>query len=212
MGRSEFIHDLIDLLIRMDRGMMEFEEPLPRTAVESIVSAVVSFGHEVVPRLNTLLAEEPEDMDFTYLVDALGMIGHPSSVPYIIDKHRHASFVSGAAALSALKTIRTDEALEYLGRVLTQYSAGDERVIESAIELVIACQALGEWGDHRAISPLKDATRIQGLQGMPDAAIQALAKYPQGHQFLHELADREPSLKGMIKHALQDTPQHGQDR
>jgi HEAT repeat protein len=204
MGREKFIKDLVELLVRIDKGMLEFDEPLPSAVEAAITQAVIAFGEEALPELHTHLADSSPDIDFVQLVDVIGDIGSPTSIPYLINKHQNASFMSGAAAIQALRKIGTDESYLYFGDLLAKRASGDVYVINSGVEIQIACQALGEWGDERAIPFLERATAIYDPNSMPETAIRALAKYPKAHPFLRELAKRKISLKKLIDEIFQE--------
>jgi hypothetical protein len=88
MSRQSFIEDLVNLLIKLERGMLEFEEPPPDKTVTSIIDAITAFGDEVVPLLHRKLTDLGEALDFTYLCDVLGEIASPTSIPYLIEKHK----------------------------------------------------------------------------------------------------------------------------
>lgn len=200
MGRKDFIDDLIRLLIRMERGMAEFpDEPLPADAEKGIVQALISFGEEILPQLhNTLNVLWSQQVDCVYVVDILGVIGHASSVPYLIELHsKYASFMSGMAAVQALRNIGTEEVYLYFGNLLFRHTAG-EHVFNADAEIPIVCEALGEWDDARAIPFLEKATAIHSPNRMPEIAIRQLAKYPLAHTFLHHLAENEAALKPLI--------------
>lgn len=202
MDRSDFIKELLKLLVKIDGGMVEFSEPLPQGAAEGLVSAIASFGEEALPELHRLFADLPPKTDFVYVIDVLGEIGSPLSAPFLIEYHSHyASYISGTAAIQALKKISTEPAYLYLGNLLIQYTSG-KPAFNTGAEIPVACEALGEWNDDRAIGFLEQATRIHDPNRMPVTAIEQLAKYPQAHPFLSELAQSNPLLKVMIENAL----------
>lgn len=179
MSRDAFNRDLTELLLRLEGGMQEFEEPLPLQAKESLVSAVVAFRDEAVPILLERFTASYSQIGPGYIIDALKRIGNPAAVPALIAFHEHyGSYDSSAAAMQALAALGTEEAHVYMGEILIRYALGNPRVVNSPLELVIACRALGTWGDHRAIGPLTAATHIHlEAAGMPQAALEALTQY-----------------------------------
>lgn len=183
MARETFIHDLVNLLLRLEAEMLEFESPLPVQTKEGLVTAVVAFGDEAVPTLLDRFTDSFATIGHGYIIDALLRIGNPAAVPALIAFHRqYGNYDSRAGAMSALRALGTEEAYIYMGSVLTRYVRGDLRVVDSSLELVIACAALGEWGDERAVAPLLAATQIHHeAAGMPQAALTALALYPAAH-------------------------------
>ncbi len=200
-GTTAFIRDLVTLLVRLDRGMLEFEEPLPRGVEVGIMDAVVVLGDQALAPLHDALTNSwSSDGGGTYLIDVLGRIGNPASVPILIEHHRnHADFMSGSAAMSALRAIKAEDGCGYMGECLVRCAEGDERAFNTGLEKTIASSALGEWRDPRAIMPLMHATRIHDRgNNMPETAICSLARYPEAHPFLRDLARREPSLQGLI--------------
>lgn len=193
MTRATFIRELTDLLLQLEGGMLAFESPLPLQTEESLISAVVAFGDEAVPILLERFAASYSQIGHGYIIDALKRIGNPAAVPALVAFHEHyGSYDSSAAAMQALAALGTEEAYVYMGEILTRYALGNPRVVNSALELVIACRALGKWGDHRAVAPLMAGTQIhyEGA-GMPQAAMEALAHYPVAHTYLEKLARQE---------------------
>lgn len=206
MGTANFIVDLVDLLVRIEHGMSEFEEPLPWAVKRSILQAVVGFGDSAVPVLHDALVKlEHSDMAYGYLIDALGEIGNVTSVPHLIECHKRGSYQTSAAAMQALRKLKSEEGYEYMGKALIEWVAGNKRAFNSALEIETACAALGEWNDTRAIEPLERAVAIYHADDMPKVAIQQLVKYPQAHPFLHDLADSEPALREMITSAFEES-------
>jgi hypothetical protein len=57
MSTEAFIHDLALLLARLDRRMLEFEEPPPQLVGDSLVAALVAFGPQAVPIVHSVLTE-----------------------------------------------------------------------------------------------------------------------------------------------------------
>lgn len=198
MGRKEFIDDLIGLLIQIDKGMAEFTDPLPVDAEKGVMQAVTSFGEEVLPQLHRTFTALWSQIDFVHLIDILGAIGSASSVPYLIEFHsQHASFVSGTAAVQAMRSIGTEEVYMYFSNLIVRHTSG-ENVFNTGAEIPIVCEALGEWDDDRAVSFLEMATTIHNPNRMPEMAIRQLVKYQTGRGFLHQLAEKESSLKPLI--------------
>jgi hypothetical protein len=202
MNRQEFIQTLVELLVTVDRGMLAFDTPLPEAVEEGVKRAIIGFGHEVIPALHTILSNISGDIDPRSLVEVLGNIGDPSSAPYIIDFHKNRSnFLSGLISMNALRKLRAEEGYSYISELLELQAQGDQTAFNTGAESIVACMSLGEWNDPRAIKPLMAAISIQGIQGLPEAAVNALAKYPQAHTFLKNLAIEVPSLKEVIDKA-----------
>jgi hypothetical protein len=177
MERKAFIDDLIGLLIRMERRMEAFTEPLPKGVEKGVMEAIVSFGEEALPELHNKLTSLQSQMGFIYLIDILGDIGDESSIPYLIEFHRnHTDFMGGVAAVRAMKKIGTEEVYLYLGNLLIEYLSG-KNLFNTQFEITLACEALGDWNDERAIPILEQATTIHNHNLMPETAIKQLAKY-----------------------------------
>ncbi len=199
MNRQEFIQTLVTLLVTIDRGMSAFDTPLPEKVEESIKLALIGFGNEAIPILHENLSRFAPDVDLNSLIEVLGIIRNPSSTSYIIEFHKnHSSFLSGLVAMNALRKLRAEAGYLYMSELLLRQSAGDQTAFNTSAEIVVACKSLGEWDDPQAMKPLMEATRIRDIQGMPEAAIDALAKYPKAHNFLKNLAVEDPSLKELI--------------
>ncbi len=177
MSRETFIRDVTELLLRLEGGMLEFESPLPPQTTDGLLTAVVAFGDEAVPILLDRFTASFATIGHGYIIDALERIGNPAAVPALIAFHRqYGTYDSRAGAMSALRALGTEEAYLYMAHVLTSYAQGQLRVVDSPLELVIACAALGEWGDERAVASLLAATQIHHeAAGMPQAALAALA-------------------------------------
>ena len=203
MSTLGFIQDLVELLFRLDRGMLEFDAPPPEQAKEGISRAVNAFGEQAPPALHQRFAELPAE-DGPVVLDVLGEIASADSAPYIIDFHKHyADFLSGAAAISALRKLKADTGYAYLRNLLIRISRGDKKAFNTKLEFIIACQALAEWQNSVAVEPLKEAIHVVEAQGgAPEAVVQALARYPQKHQFLQTLGISKPSLQAMISQTL----------
>jgi len=214
LTHEDFIEKLLDLLVIIEGGMKTLLDPLPEDVEKHIADAIFIFGEKALPALHATRIVDMDRMNHPKehknsgrIIDILGEISSPDSAPLLIDFHRSGpiSFMTSAAALGALRKIGTDEAYEYLGRVLTQYAGGNTQVIESSLDLRVACRALKEWEDERAIPPLKAACHIEGSYEMPDTAIIALASYQQAHEYLKDLAKTKPSLSELIEQALKDS-------
>lgn len=179
MSTEAFIYDLAHMLARLDRGMLEFEEPPPREVSNGLVAALVAFGPQAVPTLHTVLAEVQAESDCCHLIDVLGQIGDPTSAPILIRFHKNfRSYASSLAAIQALRALNTNVAYCYLGDLLTHYAKGEAGVIETRAELLVACHALAEWGNPRAIPPLEHAlTTDDPIHDIQGAARNALATY-----------------------------------
>ncbi len=74
MSRASFIRELVDLLLRMEGGMLEFEAPLPQQTEESLMTAVVAFGDEALPTLLERFTASFADIGHGYLIDVLKRI------------------------------------------------------------------------------------------------------------------------------------------
>jgi hypothetical protein len=205
MSRAIFIQDLVELLLRLERGMQEFETPLPQQTEESLITAVAAFGDEALPTLLTRFTDSFTNIGHGYIghgyiIEVLERIGNPAAVPALIAFHQnYGNYDSRAGAMSALRKLDTEQAYTYMSEVLTRYALGNTRVVDSPLELVIACRALGEWGDLRAIPPLMAAAQIHHEPaGMPQAAIQALGRYPAAQKFLAKLASQNAPSDGGV--------------
>ena len=119
------------------------------------------------------------------LIDVLSLIGNPKSVPILIDLHQnYAGDLEGIAITNALKSIGTEQGYEYLAGVIKKYVNGDYEVINSRHELYIACLALKEWRNEKALEPLIQALKIEYVNLLPQTAIEALATYTKGQEYL----------------------------
>jgi hypothetical protein len=197
MSTAAFIEDLVALLVRFDRGMLEFEEPPPHEAGQGLADAVIAFADAAVPALHAALTDGWSSGGVgPLLIDVLGEIGHASSVPYLIEHHRsHADYMSGTVAMQALRKLRSNEGYEYMAEMLARTAEGDWTAINTGHEVVVACMALAEWDDPRAIGALVQATKIRGGFGMPAAAVEALAQRAEGLRLLPDLAERDPAVR-----------------
>ena len=200
MSREDFIEALVRLLIRLDCGMLEFERPVPEGVREGIENAVVSFGHEAVATLHQALSDDATDSDPSSIVDALARIGEPESAKHIIEFHKeHSSYISGLTSVNALRVLRSEDGYLYLADLLRRASDGDSTGFNSGTEIIVACKALGEWNDIRAVPPLKKVLQLSDIPGLAETAILALVVYPEAHPFLKELASSEPLFSGVIE-------------
>jgi len=91
MSTETFAHDLAHLLARLDRGMLEFEEPPPLPVGDGLVAALVAFGPQAVPIVHTVLTEVQAESGCLHLIDVLGQIGDPSSAAILIQFHKNFS-------------------------------------------------------------------------------------------------------------------------
>jgi hypothetical protein len=207
MSTTAFIEDLVALLVRFDRGMLEFEEPPPEEARQGLANAVIAFADAAVPSLHAALVDGwSSDGVGPLLIDVLGEIGHGSSVPYLIEHHKsHADFMSGTAAMQALRKLRSNEGYEYMVEVLSRTAEGDWTAINTGHEVVVACRALAEWDDPRAIGALVQAATIRGSFGMPEAAVEALAQRAEGRRLLPDLAARDPAVRDALERLYAST-------
>ena len=207
MSTTAFIKDLVALLVRFDRGMLEFEDPPPRQAEQGLADAVIAFADSAVPALHAaLVAGWSSGGVGPLLIGVLGEIGHASSVPYLIEHHKsHADFMSGTVAMQALRKLRSTEGYEYMAEVLARTAAGDWTAINTGHEVVVACMALAEWDDPRAIEALAQATAIRGGFGMPEAAVEALSQRVEGLRLLPDLAERDPAVREALERLYAST-------
>lgn len=178
MSTQRFIADLVALLCRLDRGTLEFEDPPPDGVNEGVMNAVAAFGEQALPDLHTALASAPgADYDPVHVIDTLAMIANSASAPYLIAFHGHGTYISSAAAIIALREMKTESAYLYLAELLQRYAAGDHRAVETRLELVVCCNALGEWPDPRAIPALEKAVDLtDNYPGLHEAACEALER------------------------------------
>jgi HEAT repeat protein len=204
MTRLAFIKTIVKLLIQMDQGPQEFEFPLPSGVREHLIDVIAAFGDESIEVLHSTLSRlQHEGNNPLSLIDALGIIGNPSSIPYLIDQHRnYSNFMSGEATISALRKTKNVSAYEYISKILIARSLGNYRVFNSEFEIVIACKALGEWGDDRAVEPLESALKIKNTSGMPQIAIEEIARYEKARPILENLAESEKELSDYISKFL----------
>jgi HEAT repeat protein len=171
MATAEFINALAALVIRYDRGMLEFEDPPPDGVAEGLRRALVAFGARAVPVTHAALDEawsRGEDGG-EQVIDVLADLGSPDSVPYLVEYHRHhANFITSLAAIQALKRLRDDTAYLYLAEMLTRYARDDAHAYQTKSEIFSACSAMGEWRDPRAIEPLTQAYAFATTHGDVD--------------------------------------------
>jgi hypothetical protein len=178
-----FIRDLAELLMRFDRGMIEFEEPPPEDVATGLMQALCAFGEQAVPTIHAVLSERWSQKgggSEVHLVDVIEKIGDVSSVPYLMELHaHHANFLTSLAAIQTLREFRTETAYTYLAQLLMRYADGDQRVFQTMSEARTCCLAMDEWNDPRAIAPLQAALRIEAhsVDGIQEAAKAALAHY-----------------------------------
>lgn len=200
MSTVAFIKDLVALLARIDHGMLEFEEPLPDEVERGIKDAVIGFGEAALPALHQTLQESwSSHSDLPHVIDVLGSIAHPSSIPYLIEQHRnHSSSMSGTAAIAALRKMQAPAGYDYIGGVLIRGGEGDATVFNTGHEAIVACAAMAEWDDPLALAALVQATNIRWPHGMPEAAIDAIARKKEGRLILLELAERDPTLRAAV--------------
>jgi type IV secretory pathway VirJ component len=178
-----FIRDLTELLMRVDRGMLEFEEPPPENVATGLMQVLRAFGEQAVPVIHAVLREHWSQGDGgseAHLVDVIAEIGDASSVPFLIELHaRHANYLTSFAAIQALRELRTEAAYTYLAQLLMRYGDGDHRVFQTMSEATTCCLAMDEWNDPRAVAPLQTALRIEAhsVHGIQEVAEAALARY-----------------------------------
>ncbi len=206
MKHLEIADRLIDLLIIVEKGMIELDVPLPREVETGIKQALVGFGEQILPQLHKAIDELKNEISISHILDILGSIGHSSSIPFLIDLHsNYSGFLSGTAAINALKDIGTEKGYIYLSELLNQRSLGNKKVFNSEVEMVIACKAMGDWEDPRATIALKNATEIFDPNEMPYVALKLLVKKPNGMILLEELAQKNDSLRMTIEKILVDS-------
>lgn len=137
--------------------------------------------------------------------DVLALIGNEHSIPILIDVHRNFSGeVEGSAISTALRSIGSEAGYLYLSEIITRYVDGDLKVVNSRNELYVACLALGEWQDTRAVKPLQMAMKIEFLNVMPHGAIEALARYDEGKTYLENIKDELPEYSELISSMLEN--------
>lgn len=180
LTRSDVLQELIRLLMISEGGMTSLEEPLPQAVGQSLIKAVASFGNEALPMLHKTLVEQGTKITWGYFIDALAEVGSVESASYIIQFHRdHSSFMTGAAAMIALRKIKAPLGYEYMHDLLIKKSQGDKMTFNTGLEVVTACKAMAEWDNPKALDALNQATQITDMHGMPEAAIQALSNHAQ---------------------------------
>lgn len=209
MRRAEFIAKLTELLLTIEQGMLAFQEPLPHDVAKHLVIAAAALGEEILPNLHEIMSEDTykntSHIGRGHIIDVVGQIGHPSSVKYLIDFRQNVSGdMTSAAVLSALRKIGMLECYEYFSNLIEEYLAGNKQVIESSLDLHIACYAMQDWSDDRGLQILKKATVINDVHQMPEIAVRSIATYPNSRRYLQELAVEQPDLKSLIDNLLSD--------
>ena len=179
MTTEVFIRELVQLLARLDKGMLEFEDPPPEGVADGLIQAVLAFGEQALPALHAALLDEDGAL---HIIRALTSIGSPTSTLPLIEFHEHrCSYDSGLAAIQALRSLKTEPAYLYFAEQLSRYGRGDQHAFETRKEAVVACAALQEWEDQRAVAPL---TLARGVDddgyGIREAAHRALEAYGLG--------------------------------
>lgn len=201
---QDIIEQLVDLLFLIDQGMEGLDEPVPDKVAEGLLQSVIGFEEKAIPLIQSRLENINWRSGFGYVFDAIGAISQPSSVFHLVQGYKHGNFMSGAAALEALRKIGTDDAYAFLSSLLSEWMDGNKNIVFSALDLGIICSALAEWQVPEALSLLERAVYIRDMEGMPQAAIESLAQYSEGRAFLKELSKQEPELEPLIIDVLRE--------
>lgn len=193
---QQFIDDIVDLIIRMERGN---PGSLPDGVGMHLVDAIAAFGNDALPVLHKRLSNHLGEITEGYILKALGEIGNPSSAPYLIEYHQaYSTPITAPYAIEALKNTGAEDGYLYLAHLLLAYASGNTDVVETPLELLLAADALGDWGKERAVHPLKSALRVQEVAELPERAAKALAQYPQQHSYLREVAASYTALQVVV--------------
>ncbi|MCA9925814.1 MAG: hypothetical protein KC421_25755 [Anaerolineales bacterium] len=201
INREVVLNKIVDLVLNIEvvtfRG--EAFSPNLTEAVVLLKKTICDMGHEFVPILKKKYNETGDHL----LIELLGIISDPQTLSFLIHSYEHADFMSGMVALTAIRNLGVNEAYEYINNLLSSFLRKETHIkVLSTSEIVVMCNALGEWMNPIAIETLKEAISIDEFPEMPKAAINALANFKQAHEFLNELASQEPKLSTIIQNAL----------
>jgi hypothetical protein len=185
--------------------------PVPLATTKGISDAIAGFGAEALPGIYDALERLDYSLFSGALLDILGEIGDNASIKYLITAHKQGGYLSGTAAIVALRKLSlklsSDEGYEYLCQILVKCVHGDEKVFNSTVEILEACSALGEWNDPRAIEVLKASIIIRSHR-MPQHAIEILSRKPELRDYLIGLAKKDRGLTDIINHSLNSNEIH----
>lgn len=207
MLKTQYLHELIKLMIVIEKGMNGLDEPISFATQRGLCDAIIGFGNEALQAI--YLAFEELDYSFASgcLPDILGAIGDESSIPYLITAHKQGTFLSGTAALQALRKLayrlNSDFIYTYLGDLLLEAAQGNQKVFNSTVEIIEACKAMDEWNNSRGLDVLKETLKIRYSHNMPQFAIAILARRPEAQEYLTRLAEQDEDLSKIIKQEYQ---------
>lgn len=197
------IRNLVTSLLIADKGMSAFAEPLPEGIKEHLIKAVASFGSDALLEIHSTINNLKGTRSIISLIDILGLINDPSSMPILIDIHKNYSGdFEGIATIVAMKSIKHETGYLYFSEIISKYANGDFRAINNRTEIDLICEALGEWQDEQAIRTLKTALNIKHLSSMPHTAIIALAKHDSGKVHLSQIKGSMPDYLDLIESLL----------
>jgi hypothetical protein len=199
--RKTILKNLVDMVVQIGQALArgeEFPQQVPE-AIELLKQALVELGNEIIPVLKDKYLETGDLL----LLEVIGEMREPQSLDFLIHAYRHSDFMTGMAALIAIRKLRISQGYEHINDLLLSImNQKDDLVVLSTNEIMMMCTILGEWNDSRAVETLKRAIEINEPPGMPKAAIEGLANYREAHQYLRNLAIEEKSLSKIIHDAL----------
>lgn len=209
VSKITFMRTLTDLLLLVEQGMIAFEEPLPREVVQGIIDASAGFKADILPFLHDILEKDADGsiqlVNRGYIIDVIGKIADDASTSYLIRFHQNSSnYATSAAILAALRRIASNDSYGYLASILQQYIDGEKYIIQSSLDIHIACNAMQDWKSNKALKILKLAVAIEDVDRMPEKALRAIATFPGTTLFLKKMAEENPELNRLILELLSD--------
>lgn len=184
INTDTFIEKVVDLLVIVDSGMQGLAEPLPENATKHLRYAIAAFGEQALPALHSRIGNSGGH----FLIDVLGDIGHQSSIPYLIEAYKTSSFISGAAALIALRKIGGEPSYQYLLFLLKNVLEGNHQVVNTVLEIELSCLAMGDWASPEALLILKRILESEESVKVKKSAVEALSQSDEGAALLKELS------------------------
>lgn len=203
MLKAQYLHELVKLVVVIEKGMNGLDEPVSSATEKGLCDAIIGFGSEALQAIH--LAFEALDYGFAAgcLPDILGVIGDESSIPYLITAHKQGDFLSGTAALQALRKLayrlNSDFIYTYLADLLVEAAQGNPKVFNSTVEIIEACKAMDAWNNSRGLDVLKESLKIRYTHDMPRFAIAILVRRPEAQEYLTRLADEDADLSNLIR-------------
>jgi HEAT repeat protein len=141
-------------------------------------AAIIRFGAQATDSLLNVLARERDKFILQALLNCLGRIGDPKSLPALIGQLRSSYFVVRQAAISALVSFGPSVTRFLLP--LLSFNRSDIEILKKDAQnrqepelQVRAIKALGGLEDHRAVPLLKELVE-ECPPDIQDAAVQAL--------------------------------------